>query len=62
MDMTARREAINLVIVALMLAAAAMIVSEAQEHAQNTPAVSVGEHHDVAIAETVQPGNLWPSS
>ena len=57
MDMTARREAINLIIGALMLVAAAMIVTEAQEHAQHPPAVSVGEHSDVGIVEAGLPGN-----
>lgn len=57
MDMTARREAINLIIGAVMLVAAAMIVTEAQEHAQHTPAVSVGEHSDVGIVEAGLPGN-----
>lgn len=49
MDMTARREAINLLIGALMLVAAAMIVTEAQEHAPHTPAVSIGEHSGAGV-------------
>lgn len=57
MDMTARREAINLIIGALMLVTAAMIVTEAQERAQHTPAVSVGEHHDAGILDAALPGN-----
>ncbi|SHV47393.1 Uncharacterised protein [Mycobacteroides abscessus subsp. abscessus] len=44
MDMTERREAITLVVGALMLAAAATLAGEAQERAQNLPAASIGEH------------------
>jgi hypothetical protein len=58
MDVTARREAVNLIIGALMLVAAAVIVTEAHERAPHTPAVSVGEHHDPAGAvEAGLPGN-----
>ncbi|WP_157850384.1 hypothetical protein [Mycolicibacterium llatzerense] len=46
--MTARREAINLIVGALMLVAATMSVHEAQERAQNAPA-AIGEHFDSAI-------------
>lgn len=57
MDMTARREAINLIIGALMLVAAATIVTEAQEHAEHTPAVWVGEHTDASPVGAELPGN-----
>lgn len=57
MDMTARREAINLIIGALMLVAAALTYTEAQEHAHNSPTVWVGEHSDRAgIVEAAPPG------
>lgn len=57
MDMTARREAINLIIGALMLVAAALLVTEAQERAQHSPSVSVGEHHDAGSVEAALHGN-----
>lgn len=58
MDVTARREAVNLIIGALMLVAAAVTVTEAQERAPHTPSVSVGEHHAPAGAvEVALPGN-----
>ncbi|BBX85668.1 hypothetical protein MAUB_35410 [Mycolicibacterium aubagnense] len=55
MDMTDRREAITLVIGAFMLAAAAMLATEAQERAQNLPAVSISEHHSPAEIVDVAP-------
>lgn len=55
--MTARREAISLMIGAMMLVAATVTVHEAHERAQNAPTVSIGEHHDPAIAAVMQPGN-----
>jgi len=57
MDMTARREAINLVIGAVMLVAATMTAHEAQERAQNTATVPIGELYDTAIVGVPQPGN-----
>ncbi|BBZ57521.1 hypothetical protein MPHO_45130 [Mycolicibacterium phocaicum] len=51
MDMTARREAINLMVGALMLVAATMSVHEAQERAQNAPALSNGGHYDSALVQ-----------
>lgn len=58
MDMTERREAITLAIGALMLAAAAMLATEAQERAQNLPAASIGEHHSPAeIVDVAVPVN-----
>ncbi|CAM5725519.1 hypothetical protein MAUB1S_03834 [Mycolicibacterium aubagnense] len=58
MDMTDRREAITLIIGALMLAAAAMLATEAQERAQNLPAVSSGAHHSPAeIVDVASPVN-----
>ncbi|WGI32708.1 hypothetical protein [Mycolicibacterium aubagnense] len=53
--MTDRREAITLVIGAFMLAAAAMLATEAQERAQNLPAVSISEHHSPAEIVDVAP-------
>ncbi|WP_293017786.1 hypothetical protein [Mycolicibacterium sp.] len=55
--MTARREAINLIIGAVMLVAATVAAHEAQERAQNTATVPIGEHHDTAIVGAMQPGN-----
>ncbi len=56
--MTERREAITLVVGALMLAAAAMLAGEAQERAQNLPAASIGEHHGPAeIVDVGLPAN-----
>ena len=55
--MTARREAITLMVGAVMLVAATMTVHEAHERAQNTPAVSVGEHYDTGSGGVMQPGN-----
>ncbi len=58
MDVTARREAVNLIIGALMLVAAAVTVAEAQERAPHAPAASVGEHQNPAdTVEVVLPGN-----
>lgn len=58
MNVTARREATNLIIGALMLVAAAITVTEAQERAPHTPVVSVGEHHDpAAIVDAAQLAN-----
>ena len=54
--MTARREAINLIVFAVMLVAATMIVHEAQERAQNAPTVSIGEHYDSAVVQAMHPG------
>lgn len=51
MDMTARREAINLIVGALILVAATISVHEAQERAQNAPTVSIGEHNDSALVQ-----------
>ncbi|WP_170064380.1 hypothetical protein [Mycobacterium aquaticum] len=42
--MSARREALTLMIGAMMLVAAAGMVNEAHERAQNAPMVTVGEH------------------
>jgi hypothetical protein len=42
--MSARREALTLMIGAMMLVAATVMVNEAQERAQHTPMVTVGEH------------------
>ncbi|MEE6163368.1 MULTISPECIES: hypothetical protein [unclassified Mycolicibacterium] len=42
--MTARREALTLIIGALMLILAAVTVAEAQERAPHTPTMTVGEH------------------
>jgi hypothetical protein len=53
--MTARREAVTLIIGALMLVAAAVTVTEAHERALRTPTVTVGEHRDTA--EIVLPGS-----
>ena len=46
--MTDRRETITLFIGALMLVAAAIMATEAQERAHNLPAASIGEHHNPA--------------
>ncbi|WP_458315857.1 hypothetical protein [Mycolicibacterium brisbanense] len=53
--MTARREALTLIIGALMLVVAAVTVTEAHERASQPPTVSVGEHSDGAAV--VLPGN-----
>ncbi|WP_166555742.1 hypothetical protein [Mycolicibacterium sp. CBMA 226] len=55
--MTARREAITLIVGAVMLVAATMTVHEAHERAQNTPTVSVGEHRGTVSVGAMQPGN-----
>lgn len=55
--MTARREAITLIVGAVMLVAATMTVHEAHERAQNNPTVSVGERHDTVSVGATQPGN-----
>jgi hypothetical protein len=44
--MTARREALTLIIGAVMLVAAAVTVTEAHERAPHPPTVTVGEHLD----------------